>query len=253
MNVLPLPTEESFHDLVQVLNSVTSYRQDQLDATSQLIAQLSDEWVGIRRAEIEENAEKNHHFNPLRVIKIREVDHSRILGGLLNPRGSHGQGRLFLDSFLGLLGIEPRGGRWTIKIESNSVDILLYRNEPASVVIIENKANKAVDQEGQLYRYWFREIYSRHRDLRYDDAETAKNFKVVYLPPGGYARPTERSLMRPTDPAYASCPHESLPLEILDCRSFQTDVTKWLREIAERDLSARIKTFLNLYAEIWSI
>lgn len=237
-----------------VLGSVTRHRKVRIESTRRLISGLSDLWCKVRRKEIERNALENHHFNPLRGIKIRETDHSKILGSLLDPRGSHGQNRLFLDSFLELLGMEAGGGRWTVAVESGRVDILLRRqDDPASVVIIENKAHRAQDQDGQLYRYWFYEIYSGHQNVRYDDAETAKRFRVVYLPPGGYARPAERSLMRPAEQIYASCPHARLPVEILDCRSFQSDIAGWLKKMAELNLSLRLKTFLKLYAEIWSI
>jgi hypothetical protein len=247
--------ENTFHGLVRVLDSFTIVRRKRLETTRRLIARLSDEWVAIRRKELERNVRENHHFNPLRGITIKETDHSRILGGLLDPRGSHGQNSLFLYSFLKQLKVEPQSGTWHVTIESGRVDILLRRVDTASVVIIENKANSAQDQDGQLYRYWFHEIHSRHEHLNYHDPDIRSRFRVVYLPPGGHARPAERSLIRPLDPAYASCPHPSLPMTILDCRSFKFDVAVWLREMANQNqnLSTRLKTFLNLYAEIWSL
>lgn len=251
---VPLTVEDPFCGLSGVLDSVTAHREDQLESVRCLIAGLSEGWCKIRAEEKELNQQTNHHFNPLRGIKIREIDHSKILGELLNPHGSHGQNRLFLDSFLDLLGIEPRDGRWTVSVESSGhVDILLRRDNPAGVVVIENKSNSAQDQDGQLYRYWFKTIFSPYPKIEYDDPETAKRFRVVYLPPGGYARPAERSLMRPADLAYSSCPYDRLPRAILDCRSFRTDVTGWLKKLAGPKLSPRLVTFLNLYSEIWSI
>lgn len=252
-------SNESFVGLSSVLRSVTTHRINQLKSAQRLITELTESWCKIRRDEIAKNARENHHFNPLRSITIKETDHSRILGGLLDPRGSHGQKSLFLNSFLQMLGIDPPDGKWIVTVESGRtvasgrVDILLCRDEPASVVIIENKVHRAQDQDGQLYRYWFHEINSQHPDLRYDDVETAKRFKVVYLPPGSYAFPAEHSLLRPAEAAYANCEHKSLPMAILDCRSFRTDVAGWLKDMAKQDLSTRLKTFLNLYAEIWSI
>jgi len=254
MSDFPLTAKEPFHGLSHVLDSVTKHRDNRLESTRQMIAGLAADWCEIRRTEIEKNSRENHHFNPLRHIRIKETDHSRILGGLLNPHGNHGQKSLFLHSFLDLLGIEPRDGRWTVAVESSGhVDILLRRDDPASVVIIENKANSAQDQDGQLYRYWFKTIFSPYPEIEYDDPETAKRFRVVYLPPGGYARPAERSLIRPADLAYSSCPYDRLPMAILDCRSFRTDVTGWLKELAGPNLSPRLVTFLNIYSEIWKI
>ena len=42
-------------------------------------------------------------------------------------------------------------------------------------------------------------------------------------------------------------------MEIVDCRSFQTDVAGWLKKFAGQNLSARLKIFLNFYVEIWSL
>jgi len=239
-------------DLLRVLTETTALRRQLLESSRQLIQNLSDLWLDVRRKDIARNVLENHHFNPLRRISIKETDHSRILGDLLDPQGSHGQGMLFLDSFLKMLGIEPLGGQWTVTVPSEQVDILLRRRNPASVVIVENKVHNAQDQDGQLYRYWFHQIHSHHPELCYEDRETARHFRVVYLPPGGFASPVERSVTRPQGPDYQSCPRERLPSQILDCRSFRTDVTGWLKTFDQHELSPRLKTFLNLYAEIWS-
>jgi len=123
-------------------------------------------------------------------------------------------------------------------------------------VIIENKVHSAEDQEGQLYRYWFHEmykVYEHNPNVRYNEIETAKRFRLIYLPPRGYSRPSEWSMRRPSDSKYASCPYVTLPSTILDCRSFQTDVADWLKKMVDPKRSQRLNTFLTLYAEIWSI
>ena len=246
--------------LSRILNSVTSYQQYRLESTRRLIYGLSTSWNNIREEERKKSALKNHDFNPLRCFKIKETDHSKILGGLLDPHGTHGQGNLFLHSFLGILDIEPPDGNWAVEIESGCgdgrVDILLHRQDPPSVVIIENKVHSAEDQEGQLYRYWFHEmykVYEHNPNVRYNEIETAKRFRLIYLPPRGYSRPSEWSMRRPSDSKYASCPYVTLPSTILDCRSFQTDVADWLKKMVDPKRSQRLNTFLTLYAEIWSI
>jgi hypothetical protein len=182
-----------FHGLAGVLHIATEHRNAQLASTQKLITRLKTEWVPIRDEDRERNVRENHNFNPLRNITIKETDHSRILGELLDPRGSHGQGSLFLYAFLHKVGIERLGGNWRITIEAGRVDILLRRDNPLSVVIIENKSNNAQDQDGQLYRYWHDEIHVRHGNLSYRDPDTYKRFRVIYLPPGGYSRPLEHS------------------------------------------------------------
>jgi len=244
--------EDPLQSLASVLNSTTAYRDAQLADAGQLIHRLKNEWVAIRDEDLKRNVRENHHFNPLRRITIKETDHSRILAELLDPLGSHAQGSIFLDSFLTMLGMEP-GGNWTVTPESARVDIMLRRERPASVVIIENKAHKATDQEGQLYRYWFDQIHSPFPDLSYEDPKTARHFKVVYLPPGSFSLPDETSLSRPSIPPYESCGAANLPRGILDCRSFRGDIVGWLQGFQDRDFSPRLKSFLTLYTEIWEL
>ena len=252
MSDAAFPSEDPFSRLGRVLDRASVHRKGQLEAVQQLISKLKAEWVPIREDDDARNLRENHHFNPLRRITIKETDHSRILGDLLNPLGTHAQGTLFLDSFLAMLGMEP-GGKWHAVVETGGVDILLRRETPASVLIVENKAHNATDQDGQLYRYWFHRIHTPYLDLCYDRPETARRFKVVYLPPGSFSLPAESSLTRPEEEPYKSCELRRLPPVILDCRSFQVDVHGWLKSFDEHEFSPRLKSFLALYTEIWSL
>ena len=219
------------------------------------ITSLSTSWCPIRRAEIERNLEENHHYSPLRAISIKETDHSRILGELLKPTGSHGKGDLFLKSFLRRIGISPVEGNWVVTVELDRIDILLRRSDPASVVIIENKACQATDQPGQLYRYWHRQIHRRHNGPNNGNPVPRERFRIIYLPPGDCTRPDERSVLRPSDLNDSTCNEARIPEDILDCRSFQTDVADWLNELLESEmgLSDRLRIFLKLYTEIWRL
>ncbi|MBC5772792.1 PD-(D/E)XK nuclease family protein [Pontibacter sp. KCTC 32443] len=77
--------------------------------------------------------------------------HSKFIAELLNPNGSHGQGRLFLDKFIQLCGgnvvdfASPN-----IKREYRKIDILVRSGSNA--IVVENKI-WAPDQERQLERY----------------------------------------------------------------------------------------------------
>ena len=102
------------------------------DAPSQhihaLIEALGFEWPKRKAAEIARNVRERHHFSPLRAITIKETDHSRILGDLLDPDGTHGEGPRFLHEFLRVIGMDqPEEGTWQVKVESDNVDILLVR------------------------------------------------------------------------------------------------------------------------------
>src|SRR5207248_3128712 len=107
------------------------------------------------------NRQHGTGFNALSRFKINETAHSRIIGDLLNPLGSHGQGDLFLEPFLRFLEIpDPERGTWAITVETGRVDIMLWREKPLrSAVIIEHKSNNAGDQPNQIYRYWYYQLY----------------------------------------------------------------------------------------------
>lgn len=253
MSIEPLDIEARHEGLAALLNSVTEFRRSRTTTTRKLITHLKNEWVLIREKDRDRNLRENHHFNPLRQITIKETDHSRILGELLHPLRSHGQGDLFLNSFLEILNIEP-GGEWDVTIEEGRIDILLRRSEPESVVIIENKARNAIDQRGQLYRYWFDHIHSVYPYLDYENPETFRLFRVVYLPPCDFALPAEISLVRPDVLPYSACENfPRLPSGILDCRSFRGDIANWLNGFKDHAFSPRLRTFIDLYKEIWRL
>ena len=239
--------------LADILSSITNERHGRMRSAHDFVASLNTGWGRIKREELKKNRLENHHYSPLRFITIKETDHSRLLGELLDPNGTHGQGRRFLDSFLTLLGVyEPLQDGWKVTIEAGRIDILIRRTEPRSVIIIENKANDAGDQGGQLYRYWFQEIYQRYPDLNYDDPETAERFKIVYAPSLNFSRPSDDSLFRPANLVGAPKNFDKLPLPI-DYRFFKLDLAPWLERMAAEVESPRLAVFLKLYAEIWRI
>lgn len=106
---------------------------------------------------------RNEGFNLIELISdfyYRENFYSDIFAALLNPKSSHLENDLFLVLFLDLLNrIEP-----DLKIDkTNYINSIVVREEKRidilikggnHAVIIENKINNAVDQPGQLVRYY---------------------------------------------------------------------------------------------------
>jgi hypothetical protein len=133
------------------------------------------------------NKKDSHNFNILKMFQISETKHSQLLQLLLNPNSIHGQGNLFLNLFLEKIGIkEPSKGSWKVTAEEGRIDLLLKRNNPLSIVIIENKSNYAEDQQNQLYRYWFNEIYKASREVETAFYEQNKDsYQMIYLVPNG--------------------------------------------------------------------
>jgi hypothetical protein len=199
-------------------------------------------------------------FNPIQeFFQPGETTHSRIIAWLLNPRGSHGQENLFLIPFLRYLNIcEPEKGSWRVTAEKGRIDILLRREEPLSVIVIENKSNWANDQGHQLYRYWHKEIKPHFpEDTGLNDSD---RHRIIYLAPNQYKHPEPHSYTRPNDSKHSS---DSLPQEIsyqfLTFSSFRTIFLDLLiSENLETNSSPlhpqnfRLIGFLTTYFDLWN-
>jgi len=200
------------------------------------------------------NRETSFRFNPLRTIPIYEPTHSRVLGDLLDPHGSHGQGNLFLMEFLKRIDhVDPHSGTWQVTVEAGHVDICLWRSTPASVVIIENKSNWAIDQQNQLYRYWYENIHRNYEGLTYADSTVKGNFKIVYMAPSEHKRPELQSLLRPKELDGQNNLVDKLPLIPISF-TLDRDLPAWFASCIEQldRCNVRLRHFLKLYQEIWA-
>lgn len=142
------------------------------------------------KAKYDERAEvtgENFNFFSFLNIERDEVKHSAIIAELLNPNGSHSQGKLFMKLFLEQLEpiIDVSNEHTFIvtpekyvpeyvpkKQEKGFLDIVIESDD--AYIVIENKID-TVDAEGQLQKY-----------CKYME-ETKKDKKVVllYLTPEG--------------------------------------------------------------------
>lgn len=104
--------------------------------------------------------------------------HSRFLCSMLDPKGLHYQGNVFLKLFLEQL---PKGLRTFVNVhrakvvrERDSIDILIHDDERA--LVIENKVY-APDQRYQISRY----IGCLQRKLFGGEPDLSKRIAVIYL------------------------------------------------------------------------
>jgi hypothetical protein len=146
---------------------------------------------------------------------------------------------------------EPGAGAWRLTVEEDRVDLMLARDAPQSVVLIENKANDAEDQPNQLYRYWHRQIHRRYPALDYAADDTRRSFRVIYLSSDGNELPQPQSLERPADCAGG---YSRLPLQ---CETLGLDkLMGLLKDEADRrvpETNTRLTTFLVMYSESWNL
>ncbi|MEQ9285403.1 MAG: PD-(D/E)XK nuclease family protein [Cyclobacteriaceae bacterium] len=117
--------------------------------------------------------EKFNVFSILRMESKENATHSAFLGELLNPKGSHLQGDIFLRHFMNVIGLnEFDTSRAKLKLEKwigkrddemktgGRVDIFISSNK--QIVSIENKIN-ARDQNAQIERYCnYNELEKEH-------------------------------------------------------------------------------------------
>src|SRR5438552_2949701 len=101
-NAQPIEPAET-HLINEVLTDYLQLRGDAVKSVPQTVTagdQILSAWMATKRELDLANRTQGDLFNPLRSIGIDETTHSVLVGDFLNPRGSHGQGGLFLESFL---------------------------------------------------------------------------------------------------------------------------------------------------------
>lgn len=244
------------NQLHEIILRVCDMRSSKICVEHRLIPEIISRWNDLKAEQDEKNKNCGHLFNPLRFIPIGETTHSRLLGDLLDPKGSHGQGRLLLEAFLEQIKVPtPKDGAWAISIEEGEggrVDVCLKRLSPASVVVIENKSNWADDQKNQLYRYWHQNIYKPYLQLDYAKPEIKTAFQIIYLTPTAGKKPEQHSLQRPD---FLNGPNTLDEAGVkVNLLNFREDITIWLDNCAQLipPTNVRLLTHLQFYKELWT-
>lgn len=229
----------------------SGFSDEASDSALKLLDGVLVAWLATEKKLARENATIGTGFNPLACIPIKEPVHSKIMGDFLNPKGSHGQGRLFLDCFLEMLDVpNPTAGNWRVSTESCRVDIMLWREFPAAKIIIENKVKDAQDQLNQIYRYWHQQMHLWKPD-HWRDESTQRSFRLIYLPVDESKAPAPHSLERPVDWGDEINTHRSVPLR---CETVPLPalLKRW-REALDHvpESNQRLRVFFHLYQELW--
>ncbi len=163
----------------------------------------------IRDPDLEHLEDLLAEFNLFDVLGIarRELQHSALLGWLLNPKGSHGLRNYFLHRFLSQAAAETRENPnispleidgWKLNdvevaTERHNIDILLVGRNDGFVCLIENKIG-AGEHSQQLKRY-LTIVRERYADLtpfpifltpdgREPNADNAKDGSIYWTPLG---------------------------------------------------------------------
>ena len=136
----------------------------------------------------ERRARGIHDYNVFDVLETKEVKHSKFIASLLDPKGLHYQGDLFLREFVNACGISDFGldtSNAQVYREYENIDI--YITDGNKHIIIENKICDAKDQDKQIYRY-IETIKKENLSLDND------GILVLYLTPNDGKTPSQKSL-----------------------------------------------------------
>lgn len=174
-------------------------------------------------------------FNVFDLIEPDENKLSDILADLLNPKGSHGQGDLFLRLLLQQLDLGSSTkltGDATVQREAPTHGIEKYRRrmdvlvEAGMLLAIENKVDSS-EQQDQV------KDYLEH--LRYCTRRSRRRGVLIYLTPDG-RRP--ESLERAAfDEAEAD--------GSLRCWGYQVQLREWLEQCRSQCTALKIRVFLS--------
>ena len=102
-----VPPADSVSELLHHLHDV---RQARSENSVRLLQELSPHLHAARAVERELDRHLARRFNVFRYLRDDELGLSRIIADLLDPTGEHGQGTIFLEAMLELLGVAPEAG-----------------------------------------------------------------------------------------------------------------------------------------------
>ncbi len=176
-------------------------------------------------------------FNIFSILKVRHLEaktHSPFLAELLDPRGSHEQGDLFLSSFLQL---QPCGfaldqigtGNWEVRIEKYTakgiLDIVISNYPTRHIVVIENKIYSG-DRQDQMMRY--HDWLTNHPHF----TEIVKR-RLIYLTLDG------------SPPSNAG-----IEQSWYKCMSYRHDIRAWMEAVIPKVESLRVSDCVRQYLDV---
>ena len=179
-----------------------------------------------------------YQFNLFSVLRSSSDEvklHSRFLGEILSPNGTHGFKNLFLDEFLETLKISPQRSKDALVMtEYKNIDIFIKIDDIA--IIIENKIY-AGDQDNQLSRYYESIL-----------AEGYKEIYLIYLTLDG-SNPSHQSI--------GKLKSSYVDSNQFICLSYKTDICSWIEKclsysVREPALRESFSQYLELLEKLTS-
>ncbi|WP_086235892.1 PD-(D/E)XK nuclease family protein [Campylobacter devanensis] len=131
----------------------------------------------------ERRARGIHDYNIFDVLEAKEIKHSKFIASLLDPKGLHYQGDLFLNKFIEVCGIDDFGlDTLNSQVYREYKNIDIYITDDNKHIIIENKRWTG-DHNEQVARYIKTIIDEQNKD---ELSEIYEKILVLYLTPFDY-------------------------------------------------------------------
>ena len=220
-----------------------------MDIKNQLLS-LIDHVVETNEENIVKNKAKGEYFNLIKIMGMATSEvhtHTPIIADLLNPKGSHGQGSIFLKIFVEYFSLNFDIDTKVIverekRERKDQIDILI-RNDH-QIMIIENKIY-ASDQIKQLNRYYSYCIAKNKQPI------------LIYLSLLD-AQPSKKSLghilRNEEDGCYYLNGDITQPVD-LSILNYKNDLLGWLSEIEQylndqTNILAAIQQYKNLVLQM---
>lgn len=169
----------------------------------------------------EEYSKLPHYINVIdsatRGERLKETAHSQILVNLLKEESIL---KSFIDYFFSTqnFSLETANKQIDIAAEKGRIDVSIECKREY-FIIIENKANDAAEQKGQIYRY-----YKTAEDLKYNNDQIF----VLYLNSDNYEEPSLFSLCKGGDKNKNNIKEELENRLIV--KNYRNDILPWLKD-----------------------
>lgn len=163
---------------------------------------------------------------------LEVVMHTPFLAALIDPKGTHGQQRLFFEAFMksfsGLSTEEILSDGWKVICEQERIDLKIVNYKLMKAIFIENKVY-SLAHSGQLSRYYkiFHETFNAQGSF-------------IYLTINGES---------PNEEGFDNSVYDRNKMDI-KCISYKVDINNWLRDLTDKIMAPRVKGIVEQYLEL---
>lgn len=219
---------------------IKNRERDMFEAFQKQLGILKNNYLLIKGLIEEINVKEAADFNVFDILGLGHLEvraHTPFLAELLNPRGSHGQGNLFLRRFFQFFDFLPLAEiskiNWKVIKESESIDLRIVNYKLKKAIFIENKVYTD-SHSGQLSRY-----YKKWRE------SFPNGGQFMYLTISG-GQPDDAGFDDKVDPRFT----KELIKREMRCISYKTHIKEWLEGTFPNIQATRVRETIHQYLHL---